>query len=183
MQSTAGEMEQHPAQDADHDDDDDTDTHPGKNSVEAAMSMEEVLDEQQQREEEEDKVHKAPIPSMEAEVAFQSERHAIRGAEADNPHKSEGKPQQPTAHEVGEDSMDEVGIHEGGNSPLAFVFAFAFAEVLAIECDMTMSQFASETDQELIQQLKAGKATKLCKLTTTSGIWRQVVDILGRYSA
>jgi len=67
---------------------------------------------------------------------------------ADNLHKLEGKFQEQMAHEVVEDGIDEVGVHEGGNNSLAF----AFAEFLGIELEMGRSQlqkFVPEKNQEL----------------------------------
>jgi len=128
--------DEHPAEEAEHN----GDTRLGR--VEAMTSMEGVLDEG----EGEDKDHNAPIQLMEAEIEFQSERHAMMGAGADNLHKLEGK-LGPMVHEVVKDSMDEVGVNEGGYSP------FAFAKFLAIEFETAMSQlqrFAPEKDQELI---------------------------------
>jgi len=116
---------------------DNEDRRPGKSNFEAMTVVEEVLDEV------EDDDHKVPIPLTEAEVKVQSEGH-----EADDPHKSK-REQEPVVHEVVEDSTNEVGAHEGDNNPLVIVFAFA--ELPAIEFDMTTSQLqrsAPEKNQE-----------------------------------
>ena len=112
---------------------DNEDRRPGKSNFEAMKVMEEMLD----KTEAEDDDHKVPIPLTEAEVKVQSEEHEITGEGADDPHKSKRK-QEPVVHEVVEDSTNEVGAHEEDNNPLVIVFAFA--ELPAIEFDMTRSQ-------------------------------------------
>jgi len=114
------------------------DTRLRKSNFEAMMVMEGMLDEAEHND------HKVPIPLTEAEVEVQSEG---REAGADDPSKLKGEP---VVHEVVEDSIDEVGAHEGGNNPLVIVFAFA--ELLAIEFEMVTSQlqrFVPEKNQEL----------------------------------
>ena len=108
------------------------------------MVMDGILDE----EEGEDKDHKVPTQSMEAEVEFQNEAHGMMGAGVDNPHKLKEKLRGLMVHEAVEDSIDEIGVHEGDNSPLVI----ALAELPAIEFEMARSQsqrFAPEKNQEL----------------------------------
>jgi len=114
------------------------DTRLRKSNFEAMMVMEGMLDEAEHND------HKVPIPLTEVEVEVQCDG---REAGADDTSKLKGEP---VVHEVVEDSIDEVGAHEGGNNPLVIVFAFA--ELLAIEFEMVTSQlqrFVPEKNQEL----------------------------------